>query len=235
MPADNKYFRTDDIEYQVIYSGRRTLGISINPVSGVVARVPYRTPVRVVEKMIRDKSDWIKKITSYHSSLKRISSKTCNDGDKVMFMGKEHTLRIICAPRFNVRLLPDDIIEIGTHDPGDSLLNGTLLEKWFMLMAKKIFPATMIEVLDRLKDYKFAPAGFSVKRMKSRWGSCTSKGKISISSDLIRLSSVYAEYVIIHELCHLRHHNHGAQYYQLLTEVFPGWKEVRKELKKHIR
>jgi predicted metal-dependent hydrolase len=71
--------------------------------------------------------------------------------------------------------------------------------------------------------------------MKKRWGSCSSKGKIAISYDLIRLDEIYAEYVIIHELCHLKHHNHSANYYKLLSEVYPNWKKVKGELKKFIR
>jgi predicted metal-dependent hydrolase len=71
--------------------------------------------------------------------------------------------------------------------------------------------------------------------MKKRWGSCSSKGKIAISYDLIRLDEIYAEYVIIHELCHLKHHNHSSNYYNLLSEVYPEWKKVREELKKYVR
>jgi len=71
--------------------------------------------------------------------------------------------------------------------------------------------------------------------MKRRWGSCSNKGVITLSTELIKFSDLYIEYVIAHELCHLKHHNHGSQYYTLLTEVFPEWKRVRKELRKYIQ
>jgi predicted metal-dependent hydrolase len=69
--------------------------------------------------------------------------------------------------------------------------------------------------------------------MKRRWGSCSNKGKITLSSELIRLSDNYIEYVIIHELCHLRHHNHGPRFYEMLSELYPEWKTVRKEMKNY--
>ncbi|HPF02398.1 MAG TPA: M48 family metallopeptidase, partial [Bacteroidales bacterium] len=67
-----------------------------------------------------------------------------------------------------------------------------------------------------------------------RWGSCTSRGKITISSELIKLDPAYTDYVIIHELCHLKHHNHGKDFYRLLEELVPDYKALRKELKTHL-
>ena len=213
MPVSVRKFSIEEIEYQVKYSTRRTLGISINPLTGVVARVPYRTPDRVIEKMIRDKSGWIRKILIYHSSLKKIDNRSgFKEGDKVLFLGKDHHLKIIQSPKHFVRRNGDNVIEVGTLDPGNQEIIRALLEKWYRISAKELFPLKLAEILNRYKDYKFSPTGFSVKVMKSRWGSCTSKGKISLSYDLIRLDVIYVEYVIIHELCHLKHHNHGESY-----------------------
>jgi predicted metal-dependent hydrolase len=81
----------------------------------------------------------------------------------------------------------------------------------------------------------FKPTGLVIRTMKRRWGSCSNKGVITLSTELIKLSDLYIEYVITHELCHLKHHNHGPQFYKLLSEVFPEWKTVRKELRKYIQ
>jgi hypothetical protein len=81
----------------------------------------------------------------------------------------------------------------------------------------------------------FNPAGLVIRTMRRRWGSCSHKGIITLSTELIKLSDLHIEYVIAHELCHLKHHNHGSQYYKLLSEVFPEWKMVRKELRKYIQ
>lgn len=70
--------------------------------------------------------------------------------------------------------------------------------------------------------------------MKSRWGSCSSKGKITLNTELIKLADKYIEYVMIHELCHLKHHNHGPGFYALMTELCPDWKRLRNELKSYI-
>jgi predicted metal-dependent hydrolase len=70
--------------------------------------------------------------------------------------------------------------------------------------------------------------------MKRRWGSCSNKGIITLSTELIKLPDLYLEYVIIHELCHLKHHNHGSGYYKLLSELFPDWKAARKDMRTYF-
>ena len=84
------------------------------------------------------------------------------------------------------------------------------------------------------ENQMFKPTGLIIRSMKSRWGSCSRKGIITLSTELIKLPDIYIEYVIIHELCHLKHHNHGKEYYNLLSELFPDWKKVRKDLRGNI-
>jgi predicted metal-dependent hydrolase len=110
-----------------------------------------------------------------------------------------------------------------------------MLESWFKYLARNKLTIKFREVLVNYNNFRFQPADFTVRTMKTRWGTCSSKGKIALSYDLVRLDDIYSEYVIIHELCHLKHHNHGAGFYELLSEVYPQWKEVREGLKKYIR
>jgi predicted metal-dependent hydrolase len=90
-------------------------------------------------------------------------------------------------------------------------------------------------MIEKYEDQMFKPTGLVIRTMKRRWGSCSTRGKITLSTELIKLPDLYIEYVIVHELCHLRHHNHGAGYYKLLSELFPEWRFVRKELRKYIQ
>jgi predicted metal-dependent hydrolase len=91
------------------------------------------------------------------------------------------------------------------------------------------------EVIGKFSRFGFRPAGFAIRSMKRRWGSCSSKGKITLSTELIKVPERWTEYVILHELCHLIHHNHGQKYYELLSEVCPEWKNIREEMKSYVR
>ena len=70
--------------------------------------------------------------------------------------------------------------------------------------------------------------------MKSRWGSCSSSGRVSLNTHLVKLPQALIEYVVLHEFCHLQHMNHGRQFYDLLCTHLPEWKDLRRELGHHV-
>jgi len=223
------------IDYKIVYSRRRSIGISVGPDSGVTVRAPYRTSIRRIENLVLSKSAWIRKHLENYKTATRINhEKVVSDGERILFRGKEYYITISESKKNSVKLT-ENSIEIGLRNSEEKERARLLLEKWYKVIAEGIFRRKLEEILIRFKIYSFTPTGFAVKALKRRWGSCSSKGKITISSELVKLDDIYLEYVILHELCHLRHHNHGKEFYKLLSEVFPDWKQRRNELKKYIR
>lgn len=78
--------------------------------------------------------------------------------------------------------------------------------------------------------YGVAPARWTVRNMKTRWGSCSGTNRITLNLQLYTQPDACCEYVIVHELCHLVHRNHGPLFHQMLANELPDWKERRKEL-----
>jgi predicted metal-dependent hydrolase len=225
----------EHFQYSIIYSKRRSIGISVGPDSGVIVHAPLRTSIKTIENLVASKSNWIKKhLENYKSSVRINNNKIIVDGATALMHGKEHHIRIISSDKYFVKL-NGDTIEIGLKNIAEKEIAGLMLEKWYRVIAEGIFRKKFEEILLKYNNYNFKPSEFKVRALKRRWGSCTSKGKITISSELLKLDEVYLEYVILHELCHLKHHNHGKEFYKLLSEVFPNWKQVRSELKKYIR
>jgi len=223
------------IAYKVVYSRRRSIGISVGPDSGVTVRAPYRTSLKTIESLVISKSSWINKhLKNYKSAVRIDNHKVYGDGAMVLFRGKEFQIRIV-ESKTNTVKQSDNIIEIGLRNISEKEKAGLLVEKWFKVVAEEIFRQKFNEILVRFGNYNFSPTEFTVRALKRRWGSCSSKGKITISSELVKLDDIYLEYVILHELCHLRHHNHGKEFYKLLSEVFPDWKQRRGELRGYIR
>jgi predicted metal-dependent hydrolase len=223
-------------QYTIAFSRRRTLSIIVSPDKGVCIKAPYRTPVKTVEKFIQEKSGWIVKTLNGFKVLARIDNRYgYSEGDSVLLFGREHKLKLSRAENYSVRLGNNNTIEVTFREDNNPLIIRALLEDWFKFVAREKLPVKFREILVKYRDFGFSPTGFTVRTMKKRWGSCSSKNKIAISYDLIRLDEKYGEYVIIHELCHLKHHNHGAGFYALLSEVHPEWKRVREDLKKYIR
>lgn len=224
-----------DIEFKVIYSGRRTLGISILPDSSVIVRVPNRTSDKTINRIVIEKASWIIKHRDRYSRQDNSNlNKLYVEGEIHLFRGRESVLTIEKSNKSYIRFY-DGTIELGLGKSNNSKAIKGLLYKGYKNEAELLFPGILNTLLKRHEDQMFKPAALIIRTMKRRWGSCSNKGIITLSTELIKLPDLYIEYVVVHELCHLKHHNHGARYYNLLSELFPEWKAIRKELRKYIQ
>ena len=232
---DHQTHRIEDIEFKVVYSGRRSIGISVLPDSSVIVRVPYLTSFKAITRIVTDKYGWIIKHRDNYRKLDNSSlNRSYTSGELHLFRGNRSILQIEKSVMPYVRF-NDNTIELGTLKTDDSDVIKRLLYKGYKDEALILFPELLQKVVREHQNQMFKPAGLIIRTMKRRWGSCSNKGVITLSTELIKLSDLYIEYVIAHELCHLKHHNHGAHYYKLLSEVFPEWKTVRRELRKYIQ
>jgi hypothetical protein len=235
MSKEQIIHKIDDLEFRVIYSRRRTIGISVHTDSSVIVRVPYLTSMKTISRIVTEKYSWALKHRDYYRRLEGSNlKKSYSSGESHLYKGISSVLRVEESSKPFVRF-GDNMIMIGTDKANDSLTIRKLLYNAYKNEALIHFPEVLNKVLREHEEYGFRPRGLIVRTMKRRWGSCSSKGIITLSTELIKLSDIYIEYVILHELCHLRHHNHGPKFYELLSEVFPDWKPVRKELKQYIQ
>jgi predicted metal-dependent hydrolase len=224
-----------DLEFKVIYSKRRSLGISVLPDSSVIVRVPYRTSDKTINRIVSEKASWIIKHRDRYS--KQDNSKLNRlyaEGEIHLFRGMESVLKIEKSNKSYIRFY-DGTIELGLLKFNDAKSIKSLLYKGYKNEAVILFPVILTTMLKKYEYQMFKPEALVIRTMKRRWGSCSNKGIITLSTELIKLPDLYIEYVVIHELCHLKHHNHSARYYNLLSELFPEWKAVRTELRKYIQ
>lgn len=95
--------------------------------------------------------------------------------------------------------------------------------------------AALILVLNRLeyfnRHYKLRYSKVSIKNQKTRWGSCSKKGNLNFNYRIILLSPELRDYIIIHELCHLKEFNHSLQFWQLVAECCPNYAALRQGLR----
>jgi len=223
----------EEIKYKVVFSRRRTISIIVSPAKTVTVRAPLRASLKTINKFVLAHSGWIMKHLNRSPGISlNGNGKKYADGELNLIMGQEFVLRTIESVNFFVRL-NDHVIEVGQKDINDREMTRLLLEKWYIQKAREILSGRMIEILTRYNDFKFSPSGLVIRTLKSRWGSCTSKGKITLNSELVKLDHRLIEYVIIHELCHLKYHNHGIYFYKLLAELVPDYKSIRKELRNY--
>ena len=223
-----------EIEFKVIYSARRSLGISVLPDATVLVRVPFRTSFKTINRIVEEKYDWIiKHRDRYKARGAGNQNKLYKNGEVHLFRGNDCVLTVEKSVKPFVRFY-DGTISLGLSKTDDSREVKELLYKGYKNEAIKTFPGKLTSVLSRYENQMFKPSGLVIRTMKRRWGSCSNKGVITLSTELIKLPDLFTEYVIIHELCHLKHHNHGPRFYNLLSDLYPDWKSVRKDLRKYV-
>jgi predicted metal-dependent hydrolase len=233
MDRSDSNVEEEVITFRLVRSARRTLCISIQKDGSVLVRAPYLTSLKSIERLVKQKASWIIRHSQKMTIRSEAGRKSYSQGEIHLFRGKESALRI-CRSAKAFCHFKDDLIELGLNDPSSTQDIMAILSKGYYAEAKKAFPDIMNRMLVRYHEYGFKPESLSIRRMKSRWGSCSGKGKITLNSELIRLPDIFIEYVIAHELCHLKHHNHGSGFYELLSELFPNWREIRKKLKEVV-
>lgn len=224
----------EDIDFTIIYSRRRTLAINIKPDASVIIRVPHLTSYRTISRIVNEKADWIRKHRANYTGNSNGSHKTYTDGELHLYRGAPFVLKIEKSRKSYVVFSQESIVA-GLSDIDNPKEVKRVLYKGYKKEAEKILTDFFHTTTSKYKEYGLNPSGLIIRTMKRRWGSCSNKGIITLSTELIKLSDIYIEYVIIHELCHLKHHNHGTGYYKLLTELFPAWKQIRNEMKKFIQ
>ena len=221
----------DNIDFKIIYSKRRTLGISILPNATVIIRAPYKTSQTAIKYLISEKQTWINK---HVENIKKRAEKhpplSFLNGSLHLFKGNYLELKIFKSDKNFVRF-NDKTIDIGIKNPENEIIVKKTLKQAYKTEAKKVLPKIFYEIIRLYENYNFKPTELIIKTMKRQWGNCSTKNKITLNSELIKFDEKYIRYVIIHELCHLQHHNHGKLFYKLFSEFYSNWKAIRNEMK----
>ena len=213
---------------EIVRSRRKTVAIQIYPDKHIELKVPLLYNVDNAEPFLQKHYRWIFKrldapIISSQETKRFVS------GELHYFLGKQYPLKIIISPNNNVTF-QDDVIMVYAKNDLPELIE-TLLEKWYLTQARHVFQEISIPLMKQMEKYNVFPKSFTIRKMKTRWGSCSSKGSISLNLDLIKLPEQCIKEVILHELCHLVHFNHSKAFYALMTAEMPDWKYWKKELK----
>lgn len=216
------------IDCEIVRMQRRTVAIQIHPDKRIELKVPLLYNIDEVEPFLVKHHRWIFNRLDAPEKKSREPKKFV-DGEMHYFLGKQYPLRIIISPENTVEFRDDTIIVYAKYNVSD--LIAVLLERWYYQQAHQVFQEISIPLMKQMKKYNVLPKSFTIKKMKTRWGSCSSKGSINLNLDLIKLSEGCIKAVILHELCHLVHMNHSKEFYALMTAEMPDWKVWDKQLK----
>ena len=211
------------IRVRVVRRRRKTMALYVEKGRLAELRVPTNCSWHDIHGFLASKYDWI--LVAEEELAARITgpANEYEPGGEISYLGKRYKLELTRS-RYN-------IVEPGEHGFYVACCNPTrrqTVEKqivaWYRKQAEQLFPERIAEVC-RLFGDTLAPSGITIRKMKARWGSCSSKGDICLNLLLMMEGLPQIDFVIAHELCHLRHFAHNRAFYDLLNQVMPDWRQ----------
>jgi hypothetical protein len=223
-----------EVEVDIIRSSRKTVALYVRPGGTLLIRAPWFVPVRVLMKFAAGKAGWIERQrTRLKDFITPGALLAVSDGSTVPFMGRQLEVQVIRGLSRKV-IHADGRLRLYVKDDAIPEELAGMTEAWYLREAKAYLPARARMLAARHSDHLPAPATVNVRKMKRRWGTCHTGGDIWLNRELMKKDPELIDYVIIHELCHLVHHNHGKEYYALLGMIIPDFREKRKQLNQAI-
>ncbi|HDQ26482.1 MAG TPA: M48 family peptidase [bacterium] len=218
----------------LIERDRKTLAITVKPDGRVEIYMPKGADRKRALHIAEKKRKWIAgKLDYFEQNRHRFVEKEYVSGETHSYLGRKYRLRVRKSGRERIKKT-GGFIYIYTGRNRDLSHKKRLLYGWYKWQAEKIFAAMLVNRAARLKKYGIKLPEFYVKRMKTRWGSCSrKKGRINLNLELIKTPGECIEYVIDHELLHFICNNHGKEYHRLLDRITPDWKARKAKLENY--
>jgi len=222
------------IDYEIVHGARVTSRIHLKMGDDGVLQViaPMRMSLRTVRKTLQQKSQRVARFmieaTARQQDLPELHYVS---GEKHFFLGKSYTLEIRAEARPRAKAgLSGQKIFIAAANVGSENVK-MLLARWYRKQAARYFELRLANFCREAPWVNDQLPHMRLRKMKKSWGSCSSKGVITFNPKLIKAPPELIDYVVAHEVCHLQEHNHSKQFYALLEQILPEWKEVRARLK----
>ena len=212
--------KAKNFEYTIIKSKRKSLSIAVLPNMKVKVRAPLKATEKFIFEVIEEKTPWILKKLAFFEEfgIKK-------ENNKILFLGKNLQLIFQVSENKSVTIKEEEIIILGKNPE-------KVFEDWLKAKVNEVFSNYLEECYSIFSKYfNYKKPILKIRKMKSRWGSLSSLGIITLNFHLIKTPPECLHYVIMHELCHLKHQNHSCKFRELETFFVPNAKELNKKLK----
>ena len=218
------------VPYDITYSPRRnSISIVVHSTKRVEIKAPAGTPPSFIHDLAGKKAPWIVKRLRALDSIPDLQvERKYMEGEMFFFLGTPLWLSVA------IETIPGSIRCENGHlivtvpgsltGPGQANYTRVLVQDWYRDQADRV-------IGEKIREYAtvlgVAPPPFRLKNIRRRWGSCSSRNNLNFNTRLIMAPIGVVEYVVMHELCHIRHKNHSRDFWQSLEEVMPDYRERR--------
>ncbi len=195
------------------------MAIVIKPDGMVIIRAPLKATNKNIDELINKYQHWIKRKLSEMNNIQKHNT-------EVYFLGKAYQLEMLDAACSNVEIIVNTLRSCANSIEAHKIK----LIDWYKLQVKGLVLPLVEKYQELLGLY---PQSIKITTAKGRWGSCNSKGTLCFSYRVAMLPEFVIEYIVVHELCHLKHLNHSSLFWELVASIYPQYKSAEKWLKNH--
>jgi len=207
---------------------KKTLSLRIQENGKVLLSVPYHTPRREIERFLGKAESWIVKKVWERENAIRESQKAFIPGERFLYLGESYPLEI----RKSDHREPPLKLSFGKFilDQGHLKVARDVFIHWYKREAQEVIAERLMYYSQRLHLF---PKGIRITNARCRWGSCSHDNRLSFSWRIILAPLVIIDYILIHELAHIKVKNHSRNFWESIASIFPDYKQRRLWLKEN--
>lgn len=209
----------------------KRFSISVTPNLDVLVKAPLESDIELIKYRIRRRKAWVaRQIRFFEQFHPLLPDKSYVSGETHYYLGRQYRLKVRKAESLQHVRLIGRFFNLYLIDPYDNQKAKQMMDQWYSEHAKDYFSIRIKKYLHHLSRFKPIEPTLRCRKMKTRWGSCSPKGVITINTSLVKRPAHCIDYVIVHELCHLIFPNHTSSFYKLLEGIIPDWEKRKKRL-----
>lgn len=218
-----------EIVFQIFNTDRKTMEIAVSPDCSIVVKVPRGTSEDEIREIVYRRARWItKQINFFQQFRPRTPNRQYVGGETHLYLGRRYRLKISQGNDASVRLVGGFIFITCRGKPRPAKVQ-LQLDSWYLERARIKFADSVERCFSGFERMGFSQPNLHIRKMKTRWGSLSPRGTLTLNRDLIRAPRDCIDYVVIHELCHLKYRDHSKGFYRLMGQVNPEW--VKQKIK----
>lgn len=214
-------------EYEVIRSQRKTLSIEVHHQT-VRVRAPKLAPKGWIDSFVQQKAPWIRRKLAEQAE-KHANTLRLETGAVISFMGEQKTL-VIKQGANRIHVTGEQLVISNANITAERIK--AQFDRWLLNQAKHILPQR-VEALAATIGFEKKLTGVRFRKTKTQWGHCTAKGVIQLNQSILLTPLEVIDYLIIHELSHLKYMNHSKRFWSLVEKNCPNYQAAEVWLKQH--
>jgi len=219
-----------EIVFHIHVCDRKTMEIAVHPDSQVIVKAPQNASADDIRGRVYRRARWIARQIKYFQQFHpRTPQRQYVGGETHLYLGRQYRLKVSAGEDTYVKLVRGNLFVTCRRKPIPSKVR-SLLDEWYLERARTKYAESLARCFPYFQRMGYSPPTIHIRRMKTRWGSLSSRGALTLNRDLIRAPRDCIDYVVTHELCHLRIRDHSRAFYRLLEQVMPDWDKRKHKL-----